>query len=187
MLVVSRLYLYLVGMTDEPAEIKPRINPERQRAISSLGGKAAHAKGTAHEYTSAEAVEAGRKGGRAAWALQRAYKFTSETASAAGRKGAAARQAARLAARQAASAPQARVSTRVPVADLLDRSNAELATVLGVSRQWISTARKTGVSPKTRERWAQLLASPAEPAEPVEPAAPVAPAVLAPEPLAEDV
>lgn len=34
-----------------------------QRAISSKGGKAAHAKGTAHEWTSEEAQEAGRKGG----------------------------------------------------------------------------------------------------------------------------
>lgn len=35
-----------------------------QRAISSRGGKAAHAKGKAHEFTSDEAREAGRKGGR---------------------------------------------------------------------------------------------------------------------------
>jgi uncharacterized protein len=31
--------------------------------IASLGGKAAHAKGTAHRWTSAEAAEAGRRGG----------------------------------------------------------------------------------------------------------------------------
>lgn len=31
--------------------------------IASLGGVAAHAAGTAHEFDSAEAVEAGRKGG----------------------------------------------------------------------------------------------------------------------------
>jgi general stress protein YciG len=34
-----------------------------QRAISSKGGKAAHAKGRAHEFTADEAREAGRKGG----------------------------------------------------------------------------------------------------------------------------
>ncbi|MCS6901729.1 MAG: KGG domain-containing protein [Myxococcales bacterium] len=34
-----------------------------QRAISSKGGKAAHAKGKAHEFTAEEAREAGRKGG----------------------------------------------------------------------------------------------------------------------------
>lgn len=32
-------------------------------AIASLGGKAAHAKGTAHQWTSEEARAAGRKGG----------------------------------------------------------------------------------------------------------------------------
>lgn len=36
---------------------------ERQREISSKGGKAAHEKGTAHEFTPDEAAEAGRKGG----------------------------------------------------------------------------------------------------------------------------
>ena len=35
----------------------------RRREIAALGGKAAHAKGTAHEFTSAEAQIAGRKGG----------------------------------------------------------------------------------------------------------------------------
>ncbi|GIW61497.1 MAG: hypothetical protein KatS3mg089_0349 [Patescibacteria group bacterium] len=38
---------------------------EKQRLIASKGGKAAHAKGTAHEFTSEEAREAGRKGGQA--------------------------------------------------------------------------------------------------------------------------
>lgn len=37
----------------------------KQREIASKGGKAAHAKGTAHEFTSEEAREAGRKGGQA--------------------------------------------------------------------------------------------------------------------------
>ncbi len=40
----------------------------RVSAIASKGGKAAHAKGTAHQFTSAEAREAGRKGGRASHA-----------------------------------------------------------------------------------------------------------------------
>jgi general stress protein YciG len=37
----------------------------RQRDIASKGGKAAHQKGRAHEWTSEEAREAGRKGGMA--------------------------------------------------------------------------------------------------------------------------
>jgi uncharacterized protein len=39
------------------------MDPEKQRLIASAGGKAAHAAGTAHEWTSEEAREAGRKGG----------------------------------------------------------------------------------------------------------------------------
>jgi general stress protein YciG len=38
----------------------------KQREIASKGGKAAHRKGAAHEWTSDEAREAGRKGGLAA-------------------------------------------------------------------------------------------------------------------------
>lgn len=38
---------------------------DTQRAIASLGGKAAHARGTAHEFTAEEARAAGRKGGQA--------------------------------------------------------------------------------------------------------------------------
>jgi uncharacterized protein len=37
----------------------------KQRDIASKGGKAAHQKGTAHEWKSEEAREAGRKGGMA--------------------------------------------------------------------------------------------------------------------------
>ena len=35
----------------------------KQREIASKGGRAAHQKGTAHEWTPEEAREAGRKGG----------------------------------------------------------------------------------------------------------------------------
>lgn len=41
------------------------MKPEEQKRIASAGGKAAHEKGTAHEFTSEEAREAGRKGGSA--------------------------------------------------------------------------------------------------------------------------
>ena len=39
------------------------MDPARQREIASKGGRAAHEKGTAHEWTADEAREAGRKGG----------------------------------------------------------------------------------------------------------------------------
>jgi general stress protein YciG len=41
------------------------MDAAKQRQIASKGGKAAHAKGTAHQFTPAEAKEAGRKGGQA--------------------------------------------------------------------------------------------------------------------------
>ncbi len=39
------------------------MSPEKKREIASKGGKAAHAMGTAHKWTSEEAQAAGRKGG----------------------------------------------------------------------------------------------------------------------------
>ena len=39
------------------------MDRERQREIASKGGRAAHRKGTAHQWSADEAREAGRKGG----------------------------------------------------------------------------------------------------------------------------
>lgn len=39
------------------------MSTEKQKEIASKGGRAAHAKGTAHEWSSGEARDAGRKGG----------------------------------------------------------------------------------------------------------------------------
>lgn len=41
------------------------MDPTKQRKIASKGGRAAHAKGTAHKWSSEEAKLAGRKGGLA--------------------------------------------------------------------------------------------------------------------------
>lgn len=41
------------------------MDPEKQREIARKGGRAAHEKGTAHEWDSDEARVAGRKGGEA--------------------------------------------------------------------------------------------------------------------------
>ena len=53
-----------------PAFKRPKSNrgfasmtKEKQRAIASKGGKGAHARGTAHKWTSSEASEAGKLGG----------------------------------------------------------------------------------------------------------------------------
>lgn len=53
---------------EEPPSGKQRrgfasMTPEKQREIARKGGKAAHAKGTAHQWTTDEAKDAGRKGG----------------------------------------------------------------------------------------------------------------------------
>lgn len=40
------------------------MSPEQRKAISVKGGQAAHAKGTAHQWTPEEARDAGRKGGK---------------------------------------------------------------------------------------------------------------------------
>jgi general stress protein YciG len=70
---------------------KPRgfavMAPEKQREIASRGGKVAHAKGAAHEFTPAEASAAARSG----HAKGTAHKFTHAEAKEAGRKGGFAR------------------------------------------------------------------------------------------------
>ena len=63
------------------------MDPDRQREIASEGGKAAHEKGTAHEFSSEEARQAGSKGGQAAHEKGTAHEFDSEEAREAGRKG----------------------------------------------------------------------------------------------------
>ena len=57
-------------MTQPGNENSPRstrgfasMDPQRQKEIAREGGRAAHQKGTAHEFDSEEARRAGRKGG----------------------------------------------------------------------------------------------------------------------------
>ena len=65
-----------MASTNEKGESRGRgfagMDRERQRQISSQGGKAAHQKGTAHEFDSNEAREAGRKGGMVSGGRRRA-------------------------------------------------------------------------------------------------------------------
>jgi general stress protein YciG len=101
-----------VATTDAPSEQKPRgratgfalMNAERRKAIASAGGKAAHARGTAHRFDSQAASEAGRR------AHQRgtAHVWTPEAAREAGRKGG--RAARKRAQQQAAAAAAAATS-----------------------------------------------------------------------------
>jgi general stress protein YciG len=57
------------------------LNQDRRREISSKGGKVAHARGTAHEWSHEEAREAGRKG-----AVARRKKTPSNPTRAAGNR-----------------------------------------------------------------------------------------------------
>ena len=63
------------------------MDQDKQREIASKGGKAAHEKGTAHEFDSEEAREAGSKGGKAAHEKGTAHEFDSDEARRAGSKG----------------------------------------------------------------------------------------------------
>jgi general stress protein YciG len=54
------------------------MDRSKQREIASKGGKAAHQKGTAHEWTSEEARDAGRKGGIASHRRRREQAGGSE-------------------------------------------------------------------------------------------------------------
>ena len=55
------------NLTDDGSPRRRRgfalVEPSRLRAIAAMGGRAAHAAGTAHRFTTDEARAAGRKGG----------------------------------------------------------------------------------------------------------------------------
>lgn len=75
------------------------MDPDTQRRIASQGGRAAHERGRAHEFSSQEAREAGRRGGEA-------VSNNREHMSEIGRRGAAARNSLRAAARRSGSGEQ---------------------------------------------------------------------------------
>jgi general stress protein YciG len=88
------------------------MDAQKQKEIASKGGRAAHAKGTAHEFDSNEARAAGRKGGMA-------VSRNREHMAAIGRRGGEARgqrarQAAQAAATQRSSVEGARQNTGAP-------------------------------------------------------------------------
>ena len=68
------------------------MDKTKQRAIASKGGRAAHEKGTAHEFSSDEASHAAKMGHERGTA----HEFTSEEARIAGRKGGLARAQNRM-------------------------------------------------------------------------------------------
>jgi general stress protein YciG len=78
-------------MTEKEKRGFASMDLQKQREIASKGGKAAHERGTAHEFDASEAREAGRKGGKIAHEKGTAHEFTSDEAREAGRKGGQAR------------------------------------------------------------------------------------------------
>ena len=109
------------------------MDPAKQREIASKGGRAAHAKGTAHEFTSDEARVAGRKGGEAV-SRDRAHM------SAIGREGGHSRGRART------STPVSGSSGGVDT----ERDNFERASDRGAASGNPSSARQEHVSDTTR-------------------------------------
>ena len=94
------------------------MDPARQREIASKGGRAAHAKGTAHEWSSDEAREAGRKGGVTV-SRDRAHM------AAIGREGGESRSAAARAARAARAQGEREVSLSVSREGMGDTANRD--------------------------------------------------------------
>jgi general stress protein YciG len=69
-MVVQQHYYLRLDKENQTMQVKKgrgrgfaSMSPEKKREIASKGGKAAHAMGTAHKWTSEEAQAAGRKGG----------------------------------------------------------------------------------------------------------------------------
>src|SRR4051812_49830762 len=92
------------------------MDRNKQREIASKGGKAAHQKGTAHEWTSEEAREAGRKGGMASHRRkQQQQGGGNESSGGAGNESGGGPSAARSDNKRRGGRPRA-VSGRAPVA-----------------------------------------------------------------------
>lgn len=113
------------------------MSAERQREIASRGGRAAHAQGTAHEFSSEEARAAGRKGGQAAHQRGNAHEFTSEEAREAGRKGGQASQGSRNRIQQQAAQDNNQQPMRQGNPDADDSGNSQQGGYLdnGSTRQ----------------------------------------------------
>ena len=85
------------------------MDEERRREVARMGGRAAHQKGTAHEFSPEEAREAGRKGGRA-------VSQNREHMSTIGREGGESRAASHTRRMSAGPDGEAGSSTRGPTA-----------------------------------------------------------------------
>jgi DNA-binding CsgD family transcriptional regulator len=112
------------------------IDPERQREIARMGGRAAHAAGTAHQFTSQEARAAGSKGGKAAHTRGNAHVFTTEQAREAGKKGGRASWEGATAATRARVAEEARRQAEAGPRGRKGVTPAALARRAEMARLW---------------------------------------------------
>jgi len=107
------------------------MDPARQKEIASKGGRAAHEKGTAHEWSSDEARNAGRKGGVT-------VSQDREHMAAIGREGGESRSAAARQARQ--------------------QQGSDREVAITVSRDGMGDSVRTGSRPSVRTRDDAMLA-----------------------------
>ena len=98
------------------------MDREKQKEIASKGGRAAHERGTAHEFNSGEASLAAKKGHERGTA----HEFTPEEARVAGRKGGLARALNRGQSSEATNASQTR-APEAPMGDVLPASQSTYA------------------------------------------------------------
>jgi general stress protein YciG len=103
------------------------MDPSRQKEIASKGGRAAHEKGTAHEWSSDEARSAGQKGGITV-SRDRAHM------AAIGREGGESRSRASRASREGGRAGMADRERTRPVSRETGRGASNGASANGASR-----------------------------------------------------
>lgn len=120
------------------------MDPARQREIASKGGRAAHAKGTAHEWSSDEARVAGRKGGEVV-SRDRAHM------AAIGREGGEARGANARAARSGRSSESGRGDGSAERTGDQRAASADREVTRSVSREYGDRSSRGGES-RSEER-----------------------------------
>lgn len=119
------------------------MDAAKQREIASKGGRAAHAKGTAHEFTSDEARVAGRKGGEAV-SRDRAHM------AAIGREGGHSRGARARAGTATADSAGAVAATRQPSTDNDMRTDVSQGTGSQPFVRQVNDERSGFESPNSR-------------------------------------
>jgi general stress protein YciG len=132
------------------------MDPSRQREIASKGGRAAHEKGTAHEWSSDEARVAGQKGGIAV-SRDRAHM------AAIGREGGESRSRASRQAREQGSASGGSLSSdREMVRSITRDGLLGASNGLGASGSGLSSSSGAGQSASSNSLGSSSVSQPAD-------------------------